>query len=45
MRAELSLNSANLGNLINNLSMNWAQFKVPVSHRCPSGDWFITQAT
>ena len=23
--------------------MNWAQFKVPVSHRCPAGDWFITQ--
>ena len=29
-----SVNSANSGNLINHLSMNWAQFKDPVSHMC-----------
>ena len=29
-----SVNSANSGNLINHWSMNWAQFKDPVSHMC-----------
>ena len=29
---ELSFNSANSGNLINHWSMNWAQFKDPISH-------------
>ena len=29
-----SVNSANLENLINHWSMNWAQFKDPVSHTC-----------
>ena len=32
--AELSVNSVNSGNLINHFSMNWAQFKDPVSHLC-----------
>ena len=32
--AELSLNSVNSGNLINHCSMNWGQFKNPVSHMC-----------
>ena len=35
--AEISFNSvisANSGNLINHWSMNWAQFKDPVFHRC-----------
>ena len=32
-----SLNSANLGNRINQWSMNWAQFKDPVSHTCLAG--------
>ena len=31
-----SLNSVNSGNLINHWSMNWAQFKDPVSHMCLS---------
>ena len=38
--AKLSLNSvisANSRNLINNRSMNWAQFKEPVSHMCLAG--------
>ena len=35
--AELSLNSANLGNLINHGSMNWVQFKDPVTHICLAG--------
>ena len=37
---ELSLNSvisANSGNLVNHWSMNWAQFKDPVSHMCLAG--------
>ena len=29
-----SVNSANSGNLINHWSMNWAQFKDPISHMC-----------
>ena len=29
-----SLDSGNSGNLINHRSMNWAQFKDPVSHMC-----------
>ena len=33
-RAELSLNS---GNLINHWSINWVQFKDPVSHTCLAG--------
>ena len=45
-RAELSLNSANSGNLINHWSMNWAQFKDPVS-TCLAGtvvpSWSLTQ--
>ena len=44
---ELSLNSANLRNLMKHWSMNWAQFKDPVSHMCIAGTvvacWFITQ--
>ena len=32
-----SLNSAISGNLINHRSMNWAQFKDPVSHMCLAG--------
>ena len=35
--ADLSLDSANSGNLINHRSMNWAQFKDPVSHMCLAG--------
>ena len=31
---ELSLNSVNSGKLINHSSMNWVQFKNPVSHAC-----------
>ena len=42
--AELSLNSVNSGNLMNHRSMNWAQFKDPVSHMCLAGavvaSWF-----
>ena len=45
--AELLLNSTNLGNLINHWSMNWAQFKDPVSHMCLAGavvaSWSLTQ--
>ena len=48
--AELSLNLVNLvnsGNLINHKSMNWAQFKDPVSHMCLTGavvaSWSLTQ--
>ena len=45
--AQLSLNSANLGNLINCSSMNWAQFKDPVFHMCLAGtvatSWILTQ--
>ena len=45
--AEFSLNSANSGNLRNHWSMNWAQFKDPVSHMCLAGTvvaaWSLTQ--
>ena len=41
-----SLKPANSGNLINNGSMNWAQFKDPVSHMCLTGtvvsSWSVT---
>ena len=44
---ELSLNSANSGNLINHLNMNWAHFKDPISHMCFAGavvaSWSVTQ--
>ena len=47
--AELSLNSvnsANLGNLINHSNMNWAQFKDPVFYMCLAGavvaSWSLT---
>ena len=40
-------NSVNSGNLINHWSMNWAQFKDPVSHMCLAGtvaaSWSLTQ--
>ena len=38
--AELSLksvNSVNLGNLIDHLNMNWDKFKDPISHMCLAG--------
>ena len=35
--AELSLNSVNLGNLINYCSTNWAEFKDPAFHMCHGG--------
>ena len=42
--AELSVNS---GNQINHWSMNWGQFKDPVSHMCLAGavvaSWLLTQ--
>ena len=42
-----SLNSANSGNLINHLNMNWAKIKDPVSHMCLTGavvaSWSLTQ--
>ena len=42
-----SVNSANSGNLINQSSMNWAEFKDPLSHVCLAGDvvasWSLTQ--
>ena len=45
--AELSLNSVNAGNVINNWSMDWAQFKDSVSHMCLAGtevaSWSLTQ--
>ena len=48
--AELSLNlviSANSSNLINHWTMNWAQFKDPVSHMCLAGavvaSWSLKQ--
>ena len=45
--AELSLNSVISGNLINHLSMNWAQFKDPLCYLCLSGtvvvSWSLTQ--
>ena len=43
------VNSTNSGNLINHCSMNWSQFKDPVSHMCLAGTvvacWFLTQET
>ena len=43
----IAVNSANLGNLKNHWSFNWAQFKDPVSHMCLAGavveSWSITQ--
>ena len=46
-RAELSLNSGNPRNLINHLSMNWAQYKDPVSHMRIAdtvvASWSLTQ--
>ena len=45
--AELSLNSAISGKVINHWSMNWAWFKDSVSHMCLSGavaaSWSLTQ--
>ena len=45
--AELSLNSVNSEKLINHPSMNWAQFKDPISHMCLAGAvvacWSLTQ--
>ena len=45
--AELSLNSVNSEKLINHPSMNWAQFKDPVSHMCLPGavvaSWSLRQ--
>ena len=45
--AELSLNSVNSEKLINHWSMNWAQFKDPISHMCLAGTvvacWSLTQ--
>ena len=42
-----SVNSADSGNLINHWTMNWAQFKDPVSHMCLVGtvvtSWSLTQ--
>ena len=42
-----SLNSANSGNLMDQWSMNWVQFKDPVSHMCLAGavvtSWSLTQ--
>ena len=44
---ELKLNSANSQNLINHWSMDWAQFKDPVSHMCLAGivvaSWSLTK--
>ena len=44
---ELSLNSLNSRNLINYWSMNWSQFKDPISHICIAGtvvaSWSLTQ--
>ena len=43
----ISVNSAESGKLINHRSMNWAQFKDPVSHMCLAGTvvacWPLTQ--
>ena len=45
--AKLSVNSANWGNLLNHWSMNWNQFKDPVSNLCLAGavvaSWSLTQ--
>ena len=45
--AELSQNSVNSGNLTNHRSMNWAQFKDPVSQMCLAdtvvASWSLTQ--
>ena len=42
-----SVNLGNSGNLINHGSMNWSQFKDPVSHTCLVGavvaSWSLTQ--
>ena len=42
-----SVISANSENLINHLSMNWVDFKDPVSHMCLAGavvvSWSLTQ--
>ena len=42
-----SVNSANSENLINQSSMNWAEFKEPLSHVCLAGavvaSWALTQ--
>ena len=43
--AELSLNSVISGNLINHSSMNWAQFKDPVSHMCLAGTVVVVPNT
>ena len=41
------MTSANSGNLINHWSVNWAQFKDPISHKCLAGTvvayWSFTQ--
>ena len=41
--AELSLNSANSGNVKNHWSMNWAEHKDPGSDMCLVGAWSLTQ--
>ena len=45
--AELLLNSVNSEKMINHPSMNWAQFKYPISHMCLAGAgvacWSLTQ--
>ena len=44
---QLKCKSANSGNLMNHWSMNWAQFKDPISHMCLAGavvaSWSLTQ--
>ena len=39
-----SVNSANSENLINHLSMNWAQFKNPGAHMCRAGAVVISRS-
>ena len=45
--SELSLNSVNLGNLINHWSMNWAKLNDSVSNMCLAGamvaPWYLKQ--
>ena len=45
--AELSPNSVKSEKMINHPSMNWAQFKDPISHMCLAGTvvacWSLTQ--
>ena len=45
--AELSLNSVNSEKLMKHRSMNWVQFKDPISHMCVAGAvvacWSLTQ--